>query len=56
MTKNDEELEELFGAGQYPDTRDLTLGEVIRKCWAMQYIDAGEAAADIRQIENRLKT
>lgn len=52
--KNDEELEELFGADQYPDVGNLRLGEVITKCWAGQYADAGELVIDIGQLKRRL--
>ncbi|KAI1505520.1 kinase-like protein [Biscogniauxia marginata] len=53
--RNDGELEELFGADQYPDTSSLVLGEVIRKCWMTRYTDANELIADIRLIQDRLK-
>ncbi|KAF5024771.1 hypothetical protein F66182_3149 [Fusarium sp. NRRL 66182] len=53
--KNDGELEELFDADQYPEVENLTLGEVITKCWTAQYVDAGEIVTDIDQIEQRLK-
>lgn len=45
--KNDEELEQLFGADEYPDTSNLVLGEMIRKCWMAHYQDAGELVVDI---------
>lgn len=53
--KNDGELEDLFEGDQFPDTSDLVLGEVIRKCWAANYTDSIEVVVDIRQITDRLK-
>ncbi|KAK7415861.1 hypothetical protein QQZ08_012218 [Neonectria magnoliae] len=53
--KNDSELEELFDADHYPEVGNLTLGEVITKCWTGQYADAGEMVIDIGHIEQRLK-
>lgn len=53
--KNDGELEELFEADQYPDVGHLTLGKVICKCWKGQYIDAGEVAMDIAQVQECLQ-
>lgn len=53
--KNDGELEELFGADHYPEVGNLTLGEVITKCWTGQYVDASEIVMDIGQIEEHLK-
>ncbi|KAF2274065.1 kinase-like protein [Westerdykella ornata] len=51
--KEDEEIEELFGAGEFPDTSALILGEVIQKCWRMEYRDAGEAAHDVKCIRKQ---
>ncbi|OTA96288.1 hypothetical protein M434DRAFT_67809 [Hypoxylon sp. CO27-5] len=53
--KNDGELEELFESDQYPETGNLILGEVIRKCWMAQYADASELIADIRSLQTHLK-
>lgn len=53
--KNDEELEELFDADQFPEVGNLTLGEVITKCWTGQYVHAGGIVTDIGDIEKRLK-
>jgi serine/threonine protein kinase len=53
--KNDGELEELFDADHYPEVGNLTLGEVIIKCWTGQYVDASEIVMDIGQIEKHLK-
>ncbi|KAF4448128.1 serine/threonine protein kinase [Fusarium austroafricanum] len=49
--KNDGELEELFGADQYPEVAYWALGEVITKCWTGQYADSGKIVIDIGQIE-----
>ncbi|KAL7933604.1 kinase-like domain-containing protein [Trichoderma chlorosporum] len=48
--KNDGELEELYGMGQYPDTTHLILGETIRKCWQNCYSDASEVIADVLRL------
>lgn len=53
--KQEHEVETLFNAGTFPDTGGLVLGEVISKCWAMKYTNAGEVANDIRRIQERLK-
>lgn len=53
--KNDGELEELFGADEYPDTSNLILGEVIRKCWTRYYTDARKLIADVRLIQDHIK-
>ncbi|KAF2001304.1 hypothetical protein P154DRAFT_596351, partial [Amniculicola lignicola CBS 123094] len=49
--KTDNEIEELFAAGLFPDIRPLLLGEVISKCWTVKYEDVGEALKDIRCLE-----
>ncbi|KFH41421.1 hypothetical protein ACRE_078650 [Hapsidospora chrysogenum ATCC 11550] len=53
--KNDGELEELFDADRYPEVGNLALGQVITKCWARQYVNAGEIVIDLDQIEKHLK-
>jgi hypothetical protein len=53
--KNDGELEELFGAGQFRPTDDLLLGNVIEKCWTVAYSDAGEVVTDIQLIQGRVR-
>jgi serine/threonine protein kinase len=50
--KSDEDIEELFRAGEFPDTSALLLGEVIRKCWGVAYKDVGEAVNDITRIQS----
>jgi hypothetical protein len=52
--KNDGELEDLFGADQFPPTDDLVLGNVVRKCWTVSYLDAGEVVTDIQLIQDRI--
>lgn len=52
--KNDGELEELFGAGQFPPVDDLLLGDVMKKCWTVAYSDANEVVTDIWLIRDRV--
>ena len=53
--KNDGELEELFGSGQFPPTADLLLGDVMRRCWTFAYSDASEVITDIQLIQDRVR-
>lgn len=50
--KSDKDINELFRAGDFPDTSALILGEVISKCWRMEYEDIGEAVNDITRIQS----
>ncbi|EED12605.1 hypothetical protein TSTA_006310 [Talaromyces stipitatus ATCC 10500] len=38
---------------QFPDTRHLILGPVIKKCWKMQYEDVAEVLDDLRYLKER---
>ncbi|KAF2003267.1 kinase-like protein [Amniculicola lignicola CBS 123094] len=51
--KTDKEIEKLFIAGEFPDTRALLLGDVISKCWTVKYKDVGEALRDIQRLEEQ---
>ncbi|PGH01796.1 hypothetical protein AJ80_08963 [Polytolypa hystricis UAMH7299] len=51
--KTDDEVEMLYCAGNFPDTGDLLLGQVITKCWMMEYKDAGDVLNDIKCIKGR---
>ncbi|KAF2254544.1 kinase-like protein [Trematosphaeria pertusa] len=51
--KSDKDVEELFRAGDFPDTSALMLGEVISKCWRAEYEDVGEAVKDITRIQRK---
>lgn len=51
--KSDKDIEELFRAGDFPDTSALMLGEVMSKCWRMEYKDVGEAVNDIMRIQSK---
>lgn len=53
--KNDGELEELFGTGQFPPTDDLLLGEIMKNCWTVAYSDASEVITDIQLIQDRVR-
>ena len=50
--KNDGEIEELFGAGQFPPTADLLSGDVMRRCWTFAYLDASEVVTEIQLIQD----
>ncbi|KAI1656543.1 kinase-like protein [Daldinia decipiens] len=52
--KNEGDIEDLFEADEYPDTSEMILGDVIKKCWMTQYSNASEVVADIRVIQNLL--
>ena len=49
--KTDTEIERLFSVQVSPDTRALVLGEVVAKCWRMEYKDIGKSMADISHIQ-----
>lgn len=49
----DHVVEDLYAAGQFPETSRLLLGPVIRKCWEMQYEDAAEVLGDLRHLQKR---
>ena len=51
----EDELQARYARGEYPDTSQLLLGGVILKWWRGCYFDAGEAAAEIRDIQRRMK-
>lgn len=48
--KTGTEIERLFSVQVSPDTRALVLGEVVAKCWKMEYKDIGKSIEDIRHI------
>jgi hypothetical protein len=50
--KSDKNIEELFRAGEFPDTSALILGEVISKCWRLEYEDVSKAVNDITRIQS----
>ena len=52
--KTDTEIEILFGAGDFPAIIGLRLGEVVGKCWRMEYKDVGEAVSNIKYIQEHL--
>lgn len=49
------EIAELLQNGEYPEVDHLVLGHVMLKCWSGEYLNAGEAAAEIRHIQRRIK-
>jgi len=51
--KSDEDIEDLFRAGEFPDTSGLILGAVISKLWRMGYEDVGEAMEDMKRIQRK---
>ncbi|KAF2001760.1 kinase-like protein [Amniculicola lignicola CBS 123094] len=51
--KSDEDIKELFRGGAFPDTSALVLGDVISRCWRVEYKDVGEAVNDIALIQSR---
>lgn len=51
--KEDHVVEDLYAAGQYPETSQLLLGSVIQKCWKMQYEDVAEVLDDLRHLQRR---
>ncbi|KAJ5761939.1 kinase-like protein [Penicillium nucicola] len=53
--KSYDEIDELYVADQYPDTAEMVLGEIIRKCWLRQYQSAEEMIRDIDLIRMRLE-
>ncbi|KAF2691439.1 hypothetical protein K458DRAFT_437910 [Lentithecium fluviatile CBS 122367] len=54
--KSDKDIHELFRAGDFPDMSALMLGEVISKCWRVEYKDLGEAVNDITRIQSKYVT
>lgn len=52
--KGETEVQNLFAKGHYPKTEDLLLGSTILNCWTDRYQDAGQVAADIREIQRRI--
>ncbi|OAP60456.1 hypothetical protein AYL99_05458 [Fonsecaea erecta] len=51
--KDELEMQSLYAKGVFPQTEDLLLGPVMRKCWTGGYEDVGLAAAEIRAIQRR---
>ncbi|KAI1966922.1 hypothetical protein LOZ58_000412, partial [Ophidiomyces ophidiicola] len=49
--KSDREVELLYKAGIFPDARHMILGQVIHRCWMMEYRNVGEALDDMRRIQ-----
>ncbi|KAF1958341.1 hypothetical protein CC80DRAFT_524489 [Byssothecium circinans] len=50
--KSDKDIKELFRTGDFPDTSALMLGEVISKCWRVEYEDVSKAVKDITRIQS----
>lgn len=51
--KSDKEIGELFTASVFPNTSELLLGDVIRKCWTEEYIDVGDVLKDMKRIRRQ---
>ncbi|KAI1979449.1 hypothetical protein LOZ53_000661 [Ophidiomyces ophidiicola] len=49
--KSDREVELLYKVGIFPDARHMILGQVIHRCWMMEYRNVGEALDDMRRIQ-----
>ncbi|KAK2864966.1 hypothetical protein FQN49_004043 [Arthroderma sp. PD_2] len=52
---SEDELQARYARDEYPETKQLILGNVIQKCWRGGYSNAGEAAAEIRDIQRGIK-
>ncbi|OAL22681.1 hypothetical protein AYO20_11169 [Fonsecaea nubica] len=48
--KTDKEIKARYDAGEFPDTDNLILGPVMRKCWSFQYSSAAEVVDEIDKI------
>ncbi|KAL1636214.1 hypothetical protein SLS56_001193 [Neofusicoccum ribis] len=50
----EKEIQELFHVWSFPDTSALVLGEVITKCWRLEYQSVGEVVENLERIRKRL--
>lgn len=48
--KEDHVVEKLYAAVEFPETGDLLIGQVIQKCWRMQYEHVAEVVQDLGQL------
>ncbi|KAH8731033.1 kinase-like domain-containing protein [Phaeosphaeriaceae sp. PMI808] len=53
--EDEDEVEELFGKGNFPSTTYIPLGNVIRKCWLDGFSTAAEVLEDILMAEKALE-